>query len=63
MNGTLYIPAVACGLIGALGLAVNLAAHSRRTTVFWSTDIAPILQGHCATCHTKGGFGPMPLDS
>lgn len=47
----------------ASALVIGLGAHSKRTAVLWSTDIAPIVQKRCATCHTSGGFGPMPLDS
>ena len=41
----------------------GLAAHSKRTAVFWSADIAPILEKRCESCHTQSGFGPIPLDS
>ena len=29
----------------------------------FTTDVAPILQRSCVTCHKVGGVGPMPLES
>ncbi len=39
----------------AAGLAVRVETHPRiRTTLLWSTDIAPILQRRCYQCHAEG---------
>jgi hypothetical protein len=52
-------------IIGAVlivsGLAARPIAHSKVSQVFWSTDIAPIIENRCLTCHVAGGFGPMSL--
>lgn len=29
----------------------------------WDNDIAPLLQKHCASCHTVGGSAPFPLNT
>jgi hypothetical protein len=43
------------------GLAARPIAHSKVSQVSWSTDIAPIIENRCVTCHVAGGFGPMSL--
>lgn len=62
-RGWACIPLIASVTIAAMGMVKVVGAHSRRTAVFWSSDVAPILQKRCAACHTPGGFAPMPLDS
>lgn len=42
--------------------ATSLLAHDPITTkVTWDREIAPLVQARCASCHSDGGRGPMPL--
>jgi len=41
----------------------RVGSHSRTTQVTWTVDVAPIVASRCATCHTKHGFAPMPLET
>jgi mono/diheme cytochrome c family protein len=43
--------------------ASRVGGHSRTTQVTWTVDVAPIVASRCATCHTKNGFAPMPLQT
>jgi mono/diheme cytochrome c family protein len=48
-------------------LALLVACHASPAdssvgTPTWAQDVAPILAGHCAGCHTAGGIAPFPLD-
>jgi hypothetical protein len=48
----------------ALSFLLLPAAHSaERDTVTWCRDVAPIVQGHCQTCHRAGEVGPFTLAS
>lgn len=40
-----------------------IAYHARTQNISYATDIAPIIQAKCTTCHQPGGVGPMPLTS
>src|SRR5438067_1280800 len=44
-------------------IASRVGGHSRTTQVTWTVDVAPIFASRCATCHTKNGFAPMPLQT
>ena len=46
--------------ISAILIAVSPIAAS---SPVYSTDIAPLLNQHCVTCHRPGEIGPMPLRS
>ena len=43
------------GLIGAV------ATVGAQTT--YEKDVAPIIQKHCVSCHSPGGYGPFSLQS
>jgi hypothetical protein len=48
----------------AFALLVSVDAAAQTPTpapVSFTTDIAPILQRSCQSCHNPGGIGPMPL--
>jgi Flp pilus assembly protein TadD/mono/diheme cytochrome c family protein len=54
----------------AAGAAASRAAQSDGATkgpgtnsagVTWSRDVAPVVYGHCTTCHHPGGGGPFSL--
>ncbi len=44
---------------GALDAGHDAAAEPAAATYY--TDVKPILDAHCASCHHVGGVGPMPL--
>ena len=50
-------------LAAIVALVVQPLAHKRISQVTWTTDVERILQRRCLTCHTTGGFGPMPLET
>ncbi len=43
--------------------ALPLDSSSVATGPTWHADVAPIVQSHCAGCHTKGGIAPFALDT
>jgi hypothetical protein len=56
--------ALSIAMVVTLLLVAKMArpvAHPNVAQVFWSTDIAPIIEHRCLTCHVAGGFGPMSL--
>ncbi len=56
--------AVAIGTGPVRGAEINFAARSQNPAkISYVTDIAPIIQAKCTTCHEPGGVGPMPLTS
>src|SRR6185503_11174864 len=57
-------PAAAVALLLALGPAgaAPLSAHTPVTARFtYARDVLPILERRCASCHRRGGIGPMSL--
>jgi uncharacterized membrane protein len=41
----------------ALALATGAGAATKKATVSYAEDVAPILQAHCVVCHQTGGEG------
>lgn len=49
-------------LMAAGGVCGAQAAGARgEAEVTWARDVAPLLYGHCATCHHVGGAGPFSI--
>jgi uncharacterized membrane protein len=44
-------------IVAAFALPVLIAACSSEEPVSFSTDVRPILDQHCISCHTTGGAG------
>src|SRR4051812_7643407 len=56
LRGLLLVcPLLLCPLIG------GSAAPAQSAAVTFSTDIAPILFQHCASCHEPGGVAPFSV--
>ncbi|MEZ5015850.1 MAG: T9SS type A sorting domain-containing protein [Flavipsychrobacter sp.] len=47
-------------ILATLAITVTSITANAQTPV-WSTDIAPILNNNCATCHRPGGIGSFSL--
>jgi len=41
----------------ALAMATGAGAATKKSTVSYAEDVAPILQAHCVSCHQAGGEG------
>jgi mono/diheme cytochrome c family protein len=75
MPGTTRIPfkpaaalLAALGLVAIGGAALEVAsgatlAHAQTITPTYYTDVQPILEANCVTCHVTGGIAPFALDS
>jgi len=53
--------ASAAAVAVAVWLAPRADAHKPESQATWTTDISPIVERRCASCHSKNGFAPMPL--
>ena len=56
------IGAVSACLMGGFALE-GYAARAQGITPTYYTDIQPILEQHCVSCHVAGGIAPFPLTS
>jgi mono/diheme cytochrome c family protein len=53
-------------LLASLGLADSMIALAQPSSAYVPTyyvDVKPILERHCASCHTAGGIAPFALDN
>ncbi|MGA1773834.1 MAG: c-type cytochrome, partial [Flavobacteriaceae bacterium] len=46
---------VFAGLIGVVTMTTAQTTYEK--------DVAPIIQKHCVSCHSPGGYGPFSLES
>lgn len=46
-----------------VGLGLGLVGCGGGDAPTWHADVAPIVEGRCASCHDAGGIGPFPLTS
>lgn len=53
--------AVRCALLAAAAVACASEPPSSQTGPTWHGDIKPIVDAHCASCHTAGGIAPFAL--
>ncbi len=60
--GQVLVGAVGLGALGGLvsGLPMQSLAQSTITPTYY-TDVQPILDRHCVSCHVVSGIGPFPL--
>jgi mono/diheme cytochrome c family protein len=56
-----YAGRIAALVAALLALGSEPRAHNRISQVTWTTDVQPIVQARCLSCHSPGGFGPMSL--
>jgi mono/diheme cytochrome c family protein len=55
--------ALVLAITAALAVPVLAAARNGQSPPTWTQDVAPILLGKCAGCHTAGGIAPFALTS
>jgi hypothetical protein len=48
-------------VFAGVGVVTLLFASGASAQVTFNTDVLPILQQRCQTCHRPGEIGPMPL--
>ncbi|MCA1586434.1 MAG: hypothetical protein LC791_17235 [Acidobacteria bacterium] len=59
----LLLLVLAAGVAATLGFDAAIA-HPRVTTALtWKSDISPILERRCLSCHRAGGIAPMSFES
>ena len=51
------------GGTGSEGSSSDTGEQGEDLRPSWHQDVAPIVHGHCASCHVQGGFGPFELGS
>jgi hypothetical protein len=56
-DGTIETPAVGCDL------AFPMLDKHAMSTPDYATEVAPILEEQCVTCHIEGGIAPFAMDS
>ena len=55
--------ALAAVVIGNLALEGRSATRAQSITPTYYTDVQPIIETHCSSCHIEGGIAPFPLQS
>jgi hypothetical protein len=52
-----------CYAFVAIGCGNDSRPDENPDTITWYRDVEPIVQVHCAGCHTEGGIGPAVFDA
>lgn len=54
---------VCLSLAAAAALVLPACGPTETPDVTWHRDVQPLIASRCASCHTAGQIGPMPLDT